>query len=187
MRNDTVRHQSIRTVVYRTYRTYVHGYGTGPAFRATTVADATTLNGNNLERTAMDDYDVNDFMGSDFVQKDELKASGPQTKRIASVEQRDGLPRNGKVEPELVLVFSDDKKFGLRTKTNKEVLRDEFGRRTSGWVGKVIELHVDASVRNPQGAKVGGIRIRIPANGAAPSDYTSDLEQGEDDTADPPF
>ena len=130
---------------------------------------------------AMDDYDVNDFMGSDFVQKDELKGKG-QRKRITSVEQRDGLPKkDGKVLPELVLVFSDDKKFGLRTRANQETLRDEFGARTRGWIGKVIELYVDPSVRNPSGQKVGGIRIRIPDDDGGPVDFTSDLEGATDE------
>ena len=135
----------------------------------------------------MDDYDVNDYMGSDFVQKDELVKSGAQRKRITGVEQGDGLPRDGKTVPELVLVFSDGKKHGLRTKTNKETLRDAYGSRTNGWIGKVIELYVDPSVRNPSGQKVGGIRIRIPTDNSGPIAYTSDLEGATDEAeqADP--
>ena len=111
----------------------------------------------------MDDFDVNDYMGSDFVQKDELVKSGAQRKRITGVEQGDGLPRDGKTVPELVLVFSDGKKHGLRARRRtRKRSATRTVRRTNGWIGKVIELYVDPSVRNPSGQKVGGIRIRIP-------------------------
>lgn len=127
------------------------------------------------------DFDVEDFRSpGDFITKDELKASGPQVKRIAGVEKRDGFKdKNGKVQPELVLVFSDGRKTGLRAQVNRDAMEDKFGRRTIGWIGQVIELYVDSSVRNPQGAKVGGLRVRVPENGAAPAEYTSDLEQDD--------
>jgi hypothetical protein len=125
----------------------------------------------------MADYNVDDYSGSDFIQKDRVKTDGPLQLRIKNVEQRDGLPKNGKVSPELVLIFSDDSKFGLRARVNRDELRDAFGKMTSGWRGRLIELYHDATVRNPAGQKVGGIRIRIPAQDAgAPLDFRSDLD-----------
>ena len=50
-----------------------------------------------------------------------------------------------------------------------------FGRHTSDWIGRTIELYVDPTVRNPSGQKVGGIRIRIPDDDGGPVDFTSDL------------
>lgn len=133
----------------------------------------------------MDDFDVEDFnTGSNFVDKEALKASGPRQVKIAAVEQRDGIKdANGKSTPELVLIFSDATKFGLRAKTNRDELKEQFGRRTSGWIGQVIELYVDPTVRNPQGAKVGGIRVRIPASDGKPLEFTSELESEEDEPA----
>jgi hypothetical protein len=132
------------------------------------------------------DFDVADFnAGGNFVQKAELSVSGPRQVRIQGVEKRSGFKdAAGQSKPELVLIFTDGMKFGLRTRTNRDVLTEAFGQKTRGWVGQVIELFVDPSVRNPAGAKVGGVRIRIPAKDGAPLvDFTSDLEGDEDDLA----
>ena len=132
-------------------------------------------------------FDVEDFNAQGgggsggFVRKEAIQAGGPRRVRIAAVEQRDGFKeKDGTSKPELVLVFSDGTKFGLRAWINRDAMKTAFGRDTDGWVGKVIELHVDASVRNPQGARVGGLRVRLPTSGAAPAEYTSDLEDDED-------
>ena len=132
----------------------------------------------------MDDFDVDDFnTPGDFITKDELRMSGPQRKRIASVEKRDGFKdKNGRPIPELVLIFSDGRKTGLRAAVNRDEVKHAYGNRTSGWIDKVVELYCDATVRNPQGAKVGGIRVRIPdaAEREGVTDFTSDLEKTAD-------
>ena len=135
---------------------------------------------------AMDDYDVNDFMGSDFVQKDELKLKA-QRKRITSAEQRDGLPKkNGKVLPELVLVFSDERSSACgRARTRKRsATTTGRGRAAESARGSTLRR---SDRRNPSGAKVGGIRIRIPDDDGGPVDFTSDLEGATDEAeqADP--
>lgn len=129
----------------------------------------------------MNDYDVDDFStGGKFIKKDELKATGSERKKIQSVERRLSQPdKNGKPVPELVLIFSDETKLGLRAQTNRDELRAAFGRHTSAWIGKVIELYVDPSVRNPSGARVGGIRIRVPGQDGEPVDFRSDLDESE--------
>jgi hypothetical protein len=66
-------------------------------------------------------------------------------------------------------------------------MKTAYGKRTSLWVGKLVEVYCDPSVRNPQGAKVGGVRLRIPAEDGGPEEYVSDLEEGyEEDEAAPP-
>ena len=78
----------------------------------------------------MDDFDVEDFnTKGNFVQKDELKEHGPRRVKIQDVEQRDGFKDdNGESKPELVLVFSDETRFGLRAWCNRDVLKTAFGR-----------------------------------------------------------
>ncbi len=84
-----------------------------------------------------------------------------------------------------MLIFSDGRKAGLRAQTNRDEVREVYGRLTSGWIDKLVELYCDPNVRNPSGAKVGGIRIRIPSGDdgtIGPVDFTSDLET-EDEAA----
>ena len=73
-----------------------------------------------------DDFDVDDFNTTgDFITTAELRTNGPQTKRIASVEKGTGFKdKNGKIQPELVLVFADGRKAGLRAKVNRDEARD---------------------------------------------------------------
>ena len=130
-------------------------------------------------------YNVDDYSTSGFVQKDDLKTE--RQVRIKDVESRDAPAKDGKPpKPELVLVFTDDLKLGLRTAANRDTLKDAFGSDTDGWLGKVIVLWVDKNVRDPNGTKVGGIRIRIPAqDGGVPPTFTSDLEVSESELAAP--
>jgi hypothetical protein len=139
-----------------------------------------------------DDFDVDEFdTPGDFVTTAELRTGGPQVKRIARVERGAGFKdKNGKPQPELVLVFSDGRKAGLRAKVNRLDLKEAYGARTHGWIGQTIELYCDKEVRNPSGAKVGGIRLRAMAAGAAVStdDFASDLDDVlEDEKNDVPF
>ena len=125
------------------------------------------------------DFDVRDFNGSGsaFVSKSQV-GDGVLDKRITAVEQAEGLPRNGRpAVPELVLLFSDGGKFGLRTRANRDALEAAFGPKTSAWIGKRVEIYVDPTVRSPQGQRVGGLRLRIPEQDAGvPADFQSDLE-----------
>jgi hypothetical protein len=126
------------------------------------------------------DFDLRDYSKSgSFIKKDDLRASGPLTLTIASVEEADGLSgRDGKPPAkELVLVFTDGTKFQLGAATNRQALADMHGYLTSAWLGKSIELYCDPTVRNPSGAKVGGIRITRPDGQDADEEFTSDLEE----------
>ena len=135
------------------------------------------------DKSDEDDFNVNDFnAGSQFLKKEDLIESGPQRKRIASVEQQAGFRKDvkGKLLPELVLVFSDGVKWPLRARTNRDDMATAFGERTKGWIGQVIEVYVDPAVRNPAGAKVGGLRMRVPMADGGPVDFVSDLEMEQD-------
>ena len=110
------------------------------------------------------DFNVRDYMAVSFIKKQELRAQGPRRVTIKSVEEADGLPgRDGKpARKELVLLFTDGTKFGLRARINQETMVDLHGERTSGWIGKAITCTFDPSVMNPFGGEQGGIRIRRP-------------------------
>jgi hypothetical protein len=87
-----------------------------------------------------DDFDVSDFdTGSKFIRKEDLKADGPQRKRIQTVEQRESQfdkDKPGKPVPELVLVFTDGTRFGLRAKDGPCTERREGGRDSDSDSGR---------------------------------------------------
>lgn len=116
----------------------------------------------------MSDFDANEFLTSNFIKKDALKAGGPRLLTIRSVDQADGISRDGKpAKTILQLTFTDDSKFGLGTQVNLRRVLEGYGGRTSQWVGKTLELYYSPDVRGPKGEE-GGIRIRIPSGTAAP-------------------
>ena len=130
-----------------------------------------------------DDFDVEDFRApGDFITKEELQASGPQKKRVEGVEQREGFKNKaGKAQPEPALLFSDGRKMGLRAQVNRDAMRDvSAGARVAG-PARWSRSSCDPSVRNPQGARVGGVRLRGCADGGGPLDFTSDLELDDED------
>lgn len=45
---------------------------------------------------------------------------------------------------------------------NRRVLVAAYGEEDENWFGKPVELYINPSVTNSQGAVVGGIRIRVP-------------------------
>jgi hypothetical protein len=111
------------------------------------------------DKRAANDFDVDDFdSGGAFVSKDDLR-TGPRRVRIAAVEKRESQFKDaaGRPRQELVLIFSDETKIGLRAQVNRDAVKQAYGKHTREWVGQVIELYLDPSVRNPQGQKVGGI------------------------------
>ena len=63
---------------------------------------------------------------------------------------------------ELVLLFSDGQRLGLRTQENLRRVLEAWGPDTDGWQGRVLEAYFSPDVRNPRGGDSGGIRVRIP-------------------------
>lgn len=77
---------------------------------------------------------------------------------IAGIEFAE-FERDGKTEKEPRLLFDDGKVMSLN-KTNATMLSNLFGDETDKWTGKEIVIYVDPNVRNPEGKKTGGVRVR---------------------------
>jgi hypothetical protein len=126
-----------------------------------------------------DDYNARDFQTSSFIKKDTLKRDGPQRLTIRSVEEADGIARDGKPPKKILqLTFTNESKFGLGAQINLRRVIELFGEMTSAWVGKTLELYYSPDVRGP-GGEEGGIRVRPPV-GSAPAvtvpDFTAVLQ-----------
>lgn len=68
----------------------------------------------------------------------------------------------------IVLHFSGQREGGKGLKLNKvneEFMIEHFGDETDGWVGASIILYIDPSV-SFKGRMTGGIRLKLPAQGA---------------------
>ena len=109
------------------------------------------------------DFNARDFLTSKFIRKDDLRTGGPRRLLITDVEKAPGLPGLGgrPAKDELVLVFADGMKFGLRARVNLERIVEAFGMQTSNWIGKTVELYFSPDISNPSGGAPGGIRVRI--------------------------
>ena len=129
----------------------------------------------------MIDADVRDYGSKTvgFVKKAELRMNGPRQVMVQDVEEADGFPdrTTGQPTKELVLMFSDGTKFGLRAKVNRDAMAAVCGYRTSDWIGKTIELYFDPGVFNPRGGEPGGVRIRRPGAMQVEEPFVSDLEE----------
>ena len=107
------------------------------------------------------DYDAGDFVGGNFIKKDDLVA-GEQRFTVHGVSKVTFEARNGApAEEALQLELGDDSRFCLN-KTNLRILIKAYGRSTADWIDKTIILYVDPNVMF-SGRLVGGVRVRIPA------------------------
>ena len=127
----------------------------------------------------MDEFNARDYLSSSFIKKDELRLGGPRRVVIQTIEEADGLPkRNGQLSrKELVLVFTDGSRFGLRAQANLQRLLDAYGERTSAWIGKTIELYFNPDIPNPSGGPSGGVRVRVPEPVSRTPAFMSELEK----------
>jgi hypothetical protein len=106
------------------------------------------------------DFDATDYLGSDYVRKQGLRADGPRRVIIRDIQQSDRL-KDKDGTPLLVLVFDNGLRYTLGTKVNIKRLVEVFGKMCSAWIGCEIELYYAEDVVGPNG-ETGGIRIRIP-------------------------
>ena len=108
------------------------------------------------------DYDATDYLGGDYLRKQDLRSDGPRRLTIRDVVQSDRL-KDKEGNPLLVLVFDDGLRYTLGTKVNIKRLVQAFGKMCSSWIGREIEFYFAEDVRGPNG-EVGGIRLRIPSD-----------------------
>ena len=100
--------------------------------------------------------DISKFKKSNFLTKNDI--DGPTTVTINRVtEEAVGLPS----EQKAVTHFDEMAKGLVTNMTNLESIADIAGsRNTDDWLGTKVELYVDEGVRNLQGMRVGGLRVR---------------------------
>ena len=128
--------------------------------------------------TGTQSHDAREFLSNSFIRKEDLRQGGRRRLVIQAVEKAMGLPgRNGQAaREELVLVFHDDTRFGLRAQVNLRRLIEAFGERTANWIGQTIDLYFSPDVVNPGGGSPGGIRIQVPTPGTKGRLFTSELD-----------
>lgn len=96
--------------------------------------------------TSVPDYDVSSAIGSAYVKVADVKA-GALAERIKAVslehfDARGNLP----AREAFVLVFDGEPEHRLvLNKTNLRVLAAAFGPKTSGWLGRDVDLVLDST------------------------------------------
>ena len=87
---------------------------------------------------------------------------------IATIYQ-DEVQGNYGAETKVIVTFTDPAvKPLILNATNWDAIGHAYSDNTDLWVGKVVELYHDPTVMN-KGKRVGGIRVRIPTEAAAPA------------------
>lgn len=113
------------------------------------------------------DLDVTIDLGGVYLRKaDFTDASGATVARdfaIASVARELFEARAGRLaQRKIVLTFTGDPARRLSLiPTNLRILADAWGKLAAAWIGRTLTVYVDPTVRNPNGAVVGGLRVRI--------------------------
>ena len=105
--------------------------------------------------------DVSSFLSGSYYKKSDLEhADEDLLLTIAGVERAEFAGKDGS-EPRLQLTFRGEgtKKLTLN-QTNLKILVKHFGTKTSGWIGKRVQLYYDENVSFGN-ALVGGLRLRI--------------------------
>ena len=91
----------------------------------------------------------------------------PRVCTMGEVTDEDMTGNGTEIKP--VLHFQD---AGLKSvvlnRTNTSAIVEVYGTDVDSWRGHTMELYADLNVTNPQGQRVGGIRMRKP-DGAAPA------------------
>jgi hypothetical protein len=108
-------------------------------------------------------YDVSGDLAGAYLTTAEVRDKGPLRFRIKSVERVRFAGKDGKPEEsQNVLTFTGEPSRRLRlNKTNLGILVKAWGAHTLPWIGKVIQVEFDPTVR--YGAtETGGKRVRVP-------------------------
>ena len=101
------------------------------------------------------DDDVTNDLVPTFLNPADFPEGTTQTFRIAKAEKRT-FNDDGK----WVLTFHDGQCLGLNA-GNLRVVAQWFGRRPSAWIGKLVTVYRDSSVKYQDEVK-GGWRLRLP-------------------------
>jgi len=157
----------------------VQGPSPAPSSPAQPYAVSSTSAGSN--GAGAEGPNARDFLTNTFIRKEDLRQGGRRRLVIRAVEKSMGLPgRNGQpAREELVLVFHDETRLGLRAQVNLRRLIEAFGERTATWINQTIDVYFSPDVVNPGGGAPGGIRIQIPTSASSARPFVSELETSD--------
>jgi hypothetical protein len=127
---------------------------------------------------------VKDMIQSKYLRKEDFDQEG-QTCTIKGVKQ-ENLGKDGQEELRWILFFRDAPvpKGMVMNITTIRVLEQSYGGDTDKWIGNPVIVYVDPNV-SMAGKVVGGLRLRIPKQKAAPKPAAAPTL--EDDLDDVPF
>lgn len=108
-----------------------------------------------------------DVFPSNYLQQDDVRTPVIATiERVTLEDIQDGDRKKKKP----IAYFSGDLAPLIVNVTNWGTLESAYGPDSDGWIGRAVEIYRDPTVPNPrQPRNPGGIRLRIPANGSAPT------------------
>lgn len=117
-----------------------------------------------------------DIFQSNYLKKEDV----PQPIRltIARVEAEMIAADDGKEKKAVAHWSNSNLKPMIVNKGNWITLADAYGDESDGWVGKPVEIYVDPSVMFG-GKRVGGLRLRIPANAPVGWSFEEALAQAQ--------
>jgi hypothetical protein len=104
-----------------------------------------------------------DVFPSQYLAKDDVN---PPVQAIIKEVVQEMVSGDDTKENKPVMHFRDGIKPMILNTTNWTVCEESFGLDSDDWTGKAVELYVDPTVMYA-GKRVGGVRLRIPASGAA--------------------
>ena len=102
---------------------------------------------------------------SDMFKSKYLKHGDFPDPRVCTMLRVDDEEMTGQKGPEVnpVLYFKEVDKGCVLNRTNAAAIAEVYGDMLSGWWGKQMEVYADLNVTNPNGQRVGGIRMRKPS------------------------
>jgi hypothetical protein len=106
-----------------------------------------------------DNFDVGALYVGTYVKADDLNGQ-TYAATIAAVERVEIAEENGAVRPKAAVQLQNWPAKLLLNKTNFETIASAYGRHSSGWLGKPLEVYPDTTVFN--GRSVSCVRVRVP-------------------------
>ena len=101
---------------------------------------------------------------STYLSKDDLPEP-PGAKRVTIADVRmEPIESDGQERDKAVMYFDGKVKPFILNNTNWMTIEDVYGDETEGWSGKDLDIYLDPGVMY-QSKRVGGVRVRVPANG----------------------
>ena len=103
------------------------------------------------------DISVDDFLRGNYLEKGDFPE--PRSMTIIKGDVREVGQEQ---ERKLCIWFAGEDRPMTLNKTNINTMKDAYGSKTSGWIGKQVIVYNDPNV-SYAGKRTGGLRIRVDA------------------------